>query len=325
MPPLCSGLARRPLKAVARVRIPSGVRSRNSPILSPGSGFFAFPWSVVEEVALRPRNPGTPPLPSSRCRNRHVRCTSAAYILPPEAFNDVIEAESLRHLRASDYVVLGRRTYELLYEAWGGIKQGAHFTQLEQQAGEDIEVYGSSTFVQALMKHDLVDEYRIAIHPVVLGRGTTLFPQGGISASLQLASARTLDIGVVNLTYCPLSRPDRARRHGSWQASALALGTAATRLTAGRAALLHLATAIPILPTVLRESRGQRAYGLIPGRNWSGRDLGKTCSFSTRRCSIAVFIFWLTEENRRVDHRACSTREDRRHTATPHGADRGNG
>jgi dihydrofolate reductase len=94
-----------------------------------------------------------------------------------------MEAESLRHLRASDYVVLGRRTYELLYEAWGAIQQGAYFTQLKQQTGGDIEGYGSSTLVQTLMKHDLVDEYRIAIHPVVLGRGTTLLPQGGISAS----------------------------------------------------------------------------------------------------------------------------------------------
>jgi hypothetical protein len=254
-----------------------------------------------------------------------VKCTSAAYILPPEAFDDVIEAESLRHLRASDYVVLGRRTYELLYEAWGAIQQGAYFTQLKQQTGGDIEVYGSSTLVQALMKHDLVDEYRIAIHLSSSAVARPCFPRAASAPPCSWPPPRTLDIGVVNLTYCPLSRPDRARRHGSWQASALALGTAATRLTAGRAALLHLATAIPILPTVLRESRGQRAYGLIPGRNWSGHDLGKTCSFSTRRCSIAVFIFWLTEENRRVDHRACSTREDRRHTAATHGADRGNG
>jgi dihydrofolate reductase len=156
-------------------------------------------------------------------------------------FNEVMEAESLRHLEASDYFLLGRHTYELLNKAWGGIKHGAYLqrmseipklvatttlsgplewnatvingdittaiTQLKAQTGGDIEVYGSATLVQTLMKHDLVDEYRIAVHPVVLGRGTTLFPQDGISASLQLASAGTLDTGVVNLTYLPAEQP----------------------------------------------------------------------------------------------------------------------
>ncbi len=83
----------------------------------------------------------------------------------------------------------------------------AAITHLKAQTGGDIEVYGSPTLVQTLMKHELVDEYRIAVHPVVLGRGTTLFPQDGISVSLQLTSARTLDTGVVNLTYLPAEQP----------------------------------------------------------------------------------------------------------------------
>jgi dihydrofolate reductase len=150
-------------------------------------------------------------------------------------FNNDMQAESLRHLQASDYFLIGRRTYELLAGAWGGIKQGAYMqrmneipklvasttltgpldwnataidgdvagavAQLRQQSGGDIEVYGSPTLVQTLMEHDLVDEYRIAVHPVVLGRGTTLFPQNGVSATLRLVRARTLDTGVVNLTY----------------------------------------------------------------------------------------------------------------------------
>lgn len=150
-------------------------------------------------------------------------------------FNDFMEAESLRHLQASDYFLLGRRTFELLHRAWGGIKQGAYLqrmneipklvasttlhgpiewnatvidgdiaaavAELRRQSGGDIEVYGSPTLVQTLMKHDLVDEYRIALHPVVLGHGTTLFPQHGVPATLQLANVRALDSGVVNLTY----------------------------------------------------------------------------------------------------------------------------
>jgi dihydrofolate reductase len=69
--------------------------------------------------------------------------------------------------------------------------------------GGDIEVYGSATLVQTLMRHDLVDEYRVAVHPVVLGHGTQLFPQPSVTATLELAGARTLDSGVVNLTYVP--------------------------------------------------------------------------------------------------------------------------
>ncbi|MEY9856926.1 dihydrofolate reductase [Catenulispora sp. GAS73] len=53
------------------------------------------------------------------------------------------------------------------------------------------------------MRHDLVDEYRVAVHPIVLGHGTQLFPQSGVTATLELVAARTLDSGVVTLTYVP--------------------------------------------------------------------------------------------------------------------------
>jgi hypothetical protein len=41
------------------------------------------------------------------------------------------------------------------------------------------------------------------VHPIVLGGGTQLFPQDGVSATLRLAATRTLDSGVVSLTYVP--------------------------------------------------------------------------------------------------------------------------
>jgi len=53
------------------------------------------------------------------------------------------------------------------------------------------------------MRHNLVDEYRGAVHPIVLGGGTQLFPSGGVRAALRLTGTRTLDSGVVNLTYAP--------------------------------------------------------------------------------------------------------------------------
>jgi dihydrofolate reductase len=156
-------------------------------------------------------------------------------------FTDEARAEALRHLRDSDYFLLGRRTYELLHKAWGGRDDGAYLArineipklvasralsgqlewnaraidtdvaaaiaELRHQDGGDIEVYGSPTLVQTLIRHDLVDEYRVAVHPILLGRGTTLFPQPGAAATLRLAAARTRDSGVVALTYVP-SRGD---------------------------------------------------------------------------------------------------------------------
>ena len=65
---------------------------------------------------------------------------------------------------------------------------------------------GSATLVQTLMRHNLIDEYRVAVHPIVLGGGTQLFPQGGVSSTLQLTGTRTLDSGVVSLTYVPADR-----------------------------------------------------------------------------------------------------------------------
>jgi dihydrofolate reductase len=44
------------------------------------------------------------------------------------------------------------------------------------------------------------------VHPIVLGGGTRLFPQGGVPATVRLTSTRTSDSGVVNLTYVPTGR-----------------------------------------------------------------------------------------------------------------------
>ena len=147
------------------------------------------------------------------------------------------QQNALEHLQAADYFLIGRVTYELLHKAWANIKGGAYLdrmneirklvasttltgslpwnatvingdvaaeiARLKREPGRDIEVYGSATLVQTLMRHNLIDEYRVAVHPIVLGGGTQLFPQGSVSATLQLTATRTLDSGVVSLTYVP--------------------------------------------------------------------------------------------------------------------------
>jgi dihydrofolate reductase len=74
---------------------------------------------------------------------------------------------------------------------------------LKAQPGKPLWVLGSGELVQTLMKHDLVDQYVLQIHPLVLGAGRRLFPDGGAFAALQLVSTKTTITGVVIATYQP--------------------------------------------------------------------------------------------------------------------------
>ena len=60
---------------------------------------------------------------------------------------------------------------------------------------------GSGVLVQSLMRRNLIDEYVLLIHPLVLGSGRRLFPGGGAFAALRLVGTRTTDNGVVIATY----------------------------------------------------------------------------------------------------------------------------
>jgi dihydrofolate reductase len=64
-------------------------------------------------------------------------------------------------------------------------------------------ILGSGELVQSLMRHNLVDEYVLPIHPLVLGSGRRLFPDGGAFASLRLVDAKPTTTGVVIATYQP--------------------------------------------------------------------------------------------------------------------------
>ena len=62
---------------------------------------------------------------------------------------------------------------------------------------------GSSGLAQTLQQHDLVDEYQLWLHPVVLGGGKHLFHDGGLKTDLRLIDSRTTGYGMVILTYEP--------------------------------------------------------------------------------------------------------------------------
>jgi dihydrofolate reductase len=152
-------------------------------------------------------------------------------------FTEEAQHDAYAHLMASDYFLCGRVTYELLNKTWGKIKSGPYLermnsipklvasrtlteplgwnatlikgdvaeeiAKLKRESGKDIEMYGSAALMQTLMKHDLIDEYRIWVHPFVIGGGKRLFTEGGQTAKLQLVDSKTLSSGVATLTYTP--------------------------------------------------------------------------------------------------------------------------
>ena len=74
---------------------------------------------------------------------------------------------------------------------------------LKQQIDGDIVIAGSFQLVHALIEHDLVDELRLKVFPVVLGAGERLFGQTSDKKPMRLAGTQTLEGGIAYLTYQP--------------------------------------------------------------------------------------------------------------------------
>jgi len=75
--------------------------------------------------------------------------------------------------------------------------------KLKQEQDGDIVVHGSPRLVQALVEHDLVDEYRLMVYPVILGSGKRLFGETTDKKSLRLVDSKTVGDGVAILVYAP--------------------------------------------------------------------------------------------------------------------------
>jgi dihydrofolate reductase len=153
-------------------------------------------------------------------------------------FDDEAQSYALEHLReSSDAFLCGRVTFEVFKEFWPQVKEGEYaqtlnrmrkfvasrtlteplewnatllegdvadaVADLKQQEGRDIVMYGSAGLMATLMAHDLIDEYRIWIHPLVIGTGTRLFDEGVPTRSLEHVETRQLSTGVVILVYRP--------------------------------------------------------------------------------------------------------------------------
>ncbi|HEU4555800.1 MAG TPA: dihydrofolate reductase family protein [Chitinophaga sp.] len=140
---------------------------------------------------------------------------------------------------AADAILFGRKTYEMLAPYWSSLKNNEMgiagklnsvakyvvsatlqqatwenstiikenvmkaIAQLKQQPGSEIQVEGSATLVSGLAEAGLVDEYRFLVHPHIMGSGKRFFPEGQ-QQGLELVSAKTLDKGVIVLSYRPV-------------------------------------------------------------------------------------------------------------------------
>jgi dihydrofolate reductase len=152
-------------------------------------------------------------------------------------FDDEAGRLAYEHLLASDVFLLGRETYELFKEHWTRIHEGDYaarinsmpklvasttlheplewnarliqgdiaeaIAKLKREGGGEILMYGSPTLMRTLAAHDLVDEYKLWVHPIVLGGGKRLFADGFDKSLLELVDVKSLSTGVVILTYRP--------------------------------------------------------------------------------------------------------------------------
>ena len=76
-------------------------------------------------------------------------------------------------------------------------------SRLKAQLGKDLVVLGSGALLRSLMRHNLVDEYILLIHPLVLGSGRRLFTDGGAPMALRLVDSKATTTGVLIATYRP--------------------------------------------------------------------------------------------------------------------------
>src|SRR5438128_12290977 len=152
-------------------------------------------------------------------------------------WNDEIGEFKQSETFASGALLLGRVTYEGFAAAWPGRKDpdgfadrfnsmpkyvasttlrklawnnshlikgdlAAEVSKLKQQPGRDIVIHGSPGLIRSLLPHGLIDEYRLLVYPIVLGRGKRLFDEAS-QAKLKLAESETFSKGVVKLVYRP--------------------------------------------------------------------------------------------------------------------------
>jgi dihydrofolate reductase len=163
----------------------------------------------------------------------------------PGFFSEEASKFKFDELFASDALLLGRITYQGFAQAWPTMKDEQGFAdrmnglpkfvvsstlqkagwnnstvirsniwkevaKLKQQAGQDILIAGSGQLVRGLMAEDLIDEYRLMVHPITVGGGKRLFPEAGTRTVLRLTGTQVFQAGIVVLSYEPVRTPKPA-------------------------------------------------------------------------------------------------------------------
>jgi dihydrofolate reductase len=143
-----------------------------------------------------------------------------------EVYGKVVQKE----LKPAEYL-LGRKTFEIWEnywpehaDFWPGINDGMKYVMSKTRKksdwkntvfikrladiksskipkGSDIHVWGSSKLIQLLLKNDLVDELRLKIHPLTLGKGKKIFDSGPIPAAFTLTESLVTTKGVIIAYY----------------------------------------------------------------------------------------------------------------------------
>ena len=116
------------------------------------------------------------------------------------------EKEFADKFNALSKVVFSKTLERAPWGTWseGRIVRGSaadEVAKLRQQPGKDMLVSGSISLAQSLIDQDLIDEYRLVVCPVVLGKGRPLFRAGVGPLAMRLVSATALDLGAVSLVY----------------------------------------------------------------------------------------------------------------------------
>jgi dihydrofolate reductase len=155
---------------------------------------------------------------------------------------------AMQSMAATDGILLGRRTYEDFYAVWPNRTDGNPFTavlnntekfvasrtlqeplpwvnstllkgdaaeavaRLKERPGKDIVVLGSGDLVQSLVRCNLIDEYVLQIHPLVLGLGRRLFNDSGSCVALKLIDTKATSTGVMIATYRPAAASPRSTK-----------------------------------------------------------------------------------------------------------------